>query len=160
MWWLSLGATRAFQPVLCFPPSLLLEENHHTGHLLTSLLPSRSSLQASHPLLRAPESEQGPRVTPVGTILSPCSARCWISLSSFYQHDEDHNLHRLQVTYLKLVGPLVFFSILCWLCPSCIFWPSSSCHHSFSNPFGAGLACAECTGARNKLLRSPSPHQH
>lgn len=85
---------------------------------------SGSSLQASHPLLRAPESERGPCVAPVGTVLSPCAVRCWISLSS--QHEEDHDLHRLQATYLRFVGRLIFFSIL-------FFFPSP--HHSYSGFF-------------------------
>lgn len=54
---------------------------------------------------------------PVGTILSPCSARCWISLSSFYQPKKDQDLHRLQMTHLKPVGRLVFFSILFFFSP-------------------------------------------
>lgn len=81
---------------------------------------------------------------PVGTVLSPCDMRCWISLRSFYQHEEDHDLHRLQVTYLKLVAHLLFFLNLIFLLPlppspflfrfifnpSCAFWRSSSCHDS------------------------------
>lgn len=54
---------------------------------------------------------------PVGTVLSPCGVRCWISLRSFYQHEEDHDLHRLQVTYLKLVAHLLFFLNLIFLLP-------------------------------------------
>lgn len=53
----------------------------------------------------------------MGTIFCPCGAICWISLSSFYQPKEDQDLHRLQMTHLKLVGHLVFFSILFFFSP-------------------------------------------
>jgi len=172
------GSTAWEQPGLSSPPAFPLLPTFTApvakppcrGHPGLHAPLSGSSLQTSHPLLRAPESDWG---HPVGTGPGPCGVRCWISLSSFCQHGEDHDLHRLRVTCLKF-GYLASFSILFFL---------SSPHHSYSGFFSTplvssgspshamalglssltpvrdGLGCAEFPSARSKLPRSPSAHQ-